>query len=183
MGCDYLTFLDDDDEMHPNALALARNAILANPGYGWYMANTGGDVKKASRHIVSNGAYDWVDDYLYGKRLRGDKAEFISRDFLGGIRFDARYRASNMWPLRLALANKTKIFGFTDVLINKSYQPDGITKTSGRGPKSLLDIYSRFGRHAAVIASRPTCFLAYKYFSMEFLKSFSRVIRLFFIKL
>jgi len=178
LGADYIASMDDEEQLDPHCLEKAIEAIRQNPGIGWFVSNTTGDAKSATRQIVRDGVYDWIDDYMYGKALRGDKMHVISVGTLGDIRFDGRYRASNMWPFYLRLASKTKIYGYIYPSKHIQYLDAGITKTTARHPRTWRELYSRFAKHAYAIRIRPAKLQAYKYFLLELAKSPKRVILL-----
>jgi hypothetical protein len=152
-------------------LEKAVQEIEAHPKYGWFISNSFGTGKPSSRAISEAREFDWIDDYMYGKSLRGDKAQIIAMPVLGSIRFDSRYRSSNMWPFFLPLAAKTKIWGYPYLSLKKDYLEDGITRNVKNAPKSYRVVYSRFAKHAYCILLRPFKLAAYKYFLLELSKS------------
>jgi len=179
LGADYLlTSMDDEDTLDPRCLEVAVENISKHPEFSWFLSNTFGDTKKSSQDIQEDRGFDWIDDYMYGKKLRGDKTHVISSAVLGPIRFDGRYRSSNMWPFYLPLCAKTKIWGYVYPSQSKEYLPGGITKSSSRVPKNWLELYSRFAKHARVVSIRPTKFSAYKYLVLELVKSLPRALHL-----
>ena len=168
---DYVVFVDDEEKIHPRCLEVACEKINARPEMGWYVSNTSGETKQSSRKISREGYYDWIDDYTYGKALRGDKTHVVSLATLGSIRFDGRYRASNMWPFHLRLAQKTRIWGYPFPSKEIQYLEGGITKTTNRYPRTWLELSSRFRKHACAIRVRPLKVAAYKYLLLELLKT------------
>lgn len=121
---------------------------------------------------------DWFDNYVYGKELRGDKTHPISLKTLREIRFGGVYRASNMWPFFLPLAQRTKVWAYTFKSKKIAYLKDGITLNSSRYPKTWPEVYSRFAKHAAAIRYRPAKVQAYKDLLLEVVKTPARVVRL-----
>lgn len=108
-GADFMISSGDDEVFDPRCLEVAREKIAQHPECGWFMSNTSGDTKASTRQITREGYFDWFDDYLYGKALRGDKTHAIKLSVLGDIRYDGRYRASNMWPFFAPLAARSRI--------------------------------------------------------------------------
>ncbi|GAA5130500.1 glycosyltransferase family 2 protein [Luteolibacter yonseiensis] len=174
-GVDYLLSSGDDEELDPRCLEVAAQKIREHPEYDWFMSNTYGDEKPSSRRIKEEGPYDWFDDYLYGKTLRGDKTHVIRATTLGTIRYDGRYRSSNMWPLFIPLAAKARLWAYPFPSKKISYLADGITKNSSRYPKTMLEVYSRVAKHAFAITHRPLKLQAYKYLLVELLKTPKRI--------
>ena len=179
LGASHLVLLDDKDMLVPDCLEQAERQIRAHPDYGWFISNTFGDSKPSSRPIKEEQSCNWIDDYCYGKTLRGDKTHVICLRTLGEIRFDGRYRASNMWPFYLPLSTKTQIWAYPHPSKKIHYLAGGITKTSSRYPKNWIEIYSRFARHALAIKLRPSKTHAYKYLMLELLKTPKRIINLY----
>ncbi len=177
-NADYMTLLDDEETLHPRCLELALPQIQAHPDHAWFISNTSGEAKTSTRQIVEEASSDWIDDYCYGKTLRGDKTHVISLKVLDDIRFDGRYRASNMWPFYMPLSARTRIWTYPFASKHIQYLEGGITKTSSRYPRTWLEIYSRFARHAYAISLRPTKGAAYKCLLMELLKTPKRLIYL-----
>ncbi len=179
-GADFMISSGDDEEFDPRCLEVVCEKIAAHPECGWFMSNTSGDAKSSTRQIVKEGHYDWFDHYLYGKELRGDKTHVIRLSTLGKIRYDGRYRASNMWPFFAPLAARTQIWAYPYASKVIRYLPDGITKNASRYPKTWLEVYSRVGKHAAAVRYRPTKLAAYKYLLLESAKTPARALRVLF---
>ena len=180
LGASHLVLLDDKDILAPDSLEQAKLQILAHPDYGWFISNTFGDSKPSSRPILQEQPCDWIDDYCYGKTLRGDKTHVIALSLLReDIRFDGRYRTSNMWPFYMSLSTRTKIWTYPYASKKIHYLAGGITKTSSRYPKNWRELYSRFARHAYAIRLRPGKLSAYKHLFLELLKTPKRIVYLY----
>jgi glycosyltransferase involved in cell wall biosynthesis len=178
-GVDYLLPTGDDDEVYdPRCLEVALQKIQEHPHHDWFMSNTSGDEKLSNRRIQQEGPGDWFNDYLYGKALRGEKTHVIRAATLGDIRYDGRYRSSNMWPFYIPLAAKAHLWLYPYLSKRVSYLEDGITRNSSRYPKTMLEIYSRVAKHAFAIRHRPFKLPAYKYLLMELLKTPKRLLML-----
>ena len=175
-GVDYVTFLDDDDELAADYFSVALNKAAEKPEYGWYMSNNYGERKDSTRDIFEEGEFDWIDDYIYGK-IRGDKAHLIASEVLAGVRMDTRFRASHRWPFYIDLGEKTRILAFPHDSIKKAYLEGGITRKK-KSPKNWLEVYDKFHRHWYVIKLRPTTWPAYKYLALELLKTPGRLLAL-----
>lgn len=170
-GCDYIVFMDDEDKLDAHALEVGAKMIDEHPKVHWFISNTTGDRKASQRDIIEERYYDWFDDYMYGTSLRGDKTHMISTRMLGDIRFDGRFRASNMWPFFLPLGARTKIWAYPYPSKIIRYVEGGITKSNTRYPKTWREVWSRFARHACAIRYRPINLKAYKYFALELFKT------------
>lgn len=175
-GCDYLIFLDDEESLDPRCLEVAASVIEQHPDVGWFISNTFGERKKSTREITEERFYSWIDDYMYGDALAGDKTHVICTKTLGDLRLDGRFRASNIWRFRLTLSTKTKLWGYPYPSKYIQYLDTGITKNASRYPRTWLELYSRFARHWFAIRIRPTKWIAYKYLAMELLKTPKRAL-------
>lgn len=175
LNADYITLLDDEESFDPRCFEEAIEKIRSHPNHGWFISNNYGDQKKSASQITSESEMDWIDDYVYSRRLKGDKTHFISCKILGDIRFDGRFRSSNMWPFFVPLALRTKIYAYPYPSKRIQYLQDGITRNSSRYPKTLLEVYSRFGEHWFIVKSKPFKLKAYKYLLLEILKTPKRL--------
>lgn len=174
--CDFIIFADDEEKLNPRCLEVAVSVIKEHPDVGWFISNTYGDRKKSTRDITREGYYSWIDDYLYGPALRGDKTHIVSIKTMGDLRLDGRFRISNTWRFRLKLNQKTRIWGYPFNSKWIQYSEGGITKTASRYPRTWLELYSRFARHALAISIRPNKLAAYKYLILELAKSPKRAL-------
>lgn len=170
-GVDYITLLDDEETFDPRCFEVAAEQIARHPEVQWFISNNSGERKASTRDITEERYFDWIDDYVYGKALRGDKTHMISVRTLGDIRFDGRFRASNMWPFFLPLAARTKIWGYPYPSKVMCYLEGGITKTNTRYPRSELEIWSRWARHWLAIRLRPGKLKAWRNLLQELLKT------------
>jgi glycosyltransferase involved in cell wall biosynthesis len=170
-GVDFITLLDDEEKLDSRCLEVGVEKIEQHPEVGWFISNNSGERKTSTRDIADERYFDWIDDYMYGKALRGDKTHMISTKVLGDIRFDGRFRASNMWPFFLPLAAHTRIWGYPYASKVMRYLEGGITKSNTRYPRSWLEVWSRFARHGLVIRLRPAKLIAYRYLLIEILKT------------
>lgn len=175
-NCDYLIFMDDEDQLDPRCLEIASGILTKYPDVGWFISNTFGERKKGNRDITEECYFSWIDDYMYGDLLAGDKTHIISMKTLGDLRMDGRFRSSNIWRFRLILSTKTKLLGYPYPSKFIQYLDTGITKGSSRYPKTWLELYSRFARHAFAIWICPRKLVAYKYLTLELLKTPKRAL-------
>jgi len=176
-GCDYIVFMDDEDRMEPQALEVAAAMVAAHPEAGWLISNTCGDRKAGQRDIEREGRVDWFADYVYGRKLRGDKTHVIALERLGKIRFDGNVRVET-WHFFQPLAARTQPWAYPFPSRRIRYLDDGITRTNSRHPHNWREVHSRYARHLQAVRLRPGLFAAYRYLLLELLKTPGRVLRL-----
>lgn len=174
-GVDYITLLDDEETFDPRCMEVAVGQITRHPEVQWFISNNSGERKASTRDITEERYFDWIDDYVYGKSLRGDKTHMIATGVLGDIRFDGRFRASNMWPFFLPLAARTRIWGYPYPSKVMRYLDDGITKTNTRHPRNELEIWSRWARHWYAVRLRPLKAKAWRNLLQELFKTPRRI--------
>jgi len=176
-GCDYIVFMDDEDRLEPQALEVAAAKIAEHPEAGWLISNTCGDRKAGQRDIAQEERVDWFTDYVYGRKLRGDKTHVISLNMLGEIRFDGNLRVET-WHFFQRLAARTQAWTYPFPSRRIRYLDGGITRTNSRHPRSWREIRSRYARHLQAIRLRPELPAAYRYLALELLKTPGRLLRL-----
>ncbi len=176
-GCNYIVFMDDEDQLEPQALEVAAAKIAEHPESGWLISNTCGDRKAGQREIEQEGSVDWFADYVYGRKLRGDKTHVISLKSLGEIRFDGSLRVET-WHFFQPLAARTRPWAYPFPSRRIRYLDDGITRTNPRHPRTWREIRSRYARHLQAVLLRPGLLAAYRYLALELLKTPGRLLRL-----
>lgn len=176
-GCDYIVFMDDEDRLEPRALDVAAAQIAGHPEAGWLISNTCGDRKAGQRDIAQEGRVDWFADYVYGRKLRGDKTHVVSLNILGDIRFDSRLRVET-WHFFQPLAARTQPWAYPFPSRRIRYLDDGITRTNPRHPRNWPEVWSRCARHLQAVRLCPGLPAAYRYLVLELLKTPGRLLRL-----
>lgn len=176
-GCDHIVFMDDEDRLEPRALEVAAAMLAAHPEAGWLISNTCGDSEPGQRAITAEGRVDWFADYVYGRRLCGDKTHVIALERLAGIRFDDILRGET-WHFFQPLAARTQAWAYPFPSRRIRYRDDGTTQTNTRHPQSWREIHSRYARHLQAIRLRPQCSAAYRHTLLELLKTPQRLLRL-----
>jgi glycosyltransferase involved in cell wall biosynthesis len=142
-GCEYITWLDDDDYMDPFALSRAQKVIEGHSEFGWFICNHEFSQEVPSQlnsWITEQYTLDYIDGYLYGDTKLGDKAHFIRADLLKGVRCWEIVKNGEEWTFFIQLANRSKILAFPSIGKRGKYLPDGLT-TKGIYPKFTPLIY------------------------------------------
>lgn len=137
--CDYLTFLDDDDFLaHPQILEDIASDSKRLLEKDWLIY----DVMKINQ-VVSNTdskekVIDYINDYLYGNQLRGDKHHLIRASVAKGKRFTECIRNGYEWTYFIQLAN-VKTVHISRVVKIVEYQEEGLTqKGQSKKVKNIL---------------------------------------------
>lgn len=107
----YITLVDDDDYLLPDALSKINENIEAQTKL-WITADCCyPDGKKASK-LVRYGELSYIDNYMYGKEIKGDLNHFIHTSICSEVRFSDRFRNGQEWSFFCQLAGKTSLYAF-----------------------------------------------------------------------
>jgi len=103
----YMTLVDDDDYLLPNALESIRKNINQSPGQQWLTADCCyPDGKKASR-ISKYGQLSYIDNYMYGKEIKGDLNHFINTSICLDLNFSEDFKNGQEWSYFCQLSART----------------------------------------------------------------------------
>lgn len=124
----YVSYVDDDDYLLPDALERVSALIESSPGFPWYTADCAyPDGSKASR-LARHGRLSYLHDYMFGKVIKGDLNHFIHTDLLANIRFTDKVRNGQEWSFYCQLSGKTDFMAFDANVKVVEYLDDGLTR-------------------------------------------------------
>lgn len=124
----YVTFVDDDDYLLPDALEKVSALIQETPGFQWYTADCCyPDHKKASR-LARHGRLSYLQDYMFGKVIKGDLNHFIQSRAIGNIRFTDGFRNGQEWSFYSVLSAANDFYAFDVDVKVVEYLEDGLTR-------------------------------------------------------
>lgn len=123
----YIVFIDDDDVLAEGALSTAAEIIKNTPGYFWYGLNCiNKDGSKFTRS-KKYGEITYLNDYMFGKILRGDPTNIIKADAIGNLRFTEEFKNAEEWFLWCNLSLKFPMYLVDQPGSIKEFLSDGLT--------------------------------------------------------
>lgn len=105
----YITLVDDDDYLLPETLFSINQELLTNKNNKWLTADCCyPDGKKASR-LSCYGELSYIENYMYGKEIKGDLNHFIHTDICSDIRFSQSFKNGQEWSFFCQLSARTSL--------------------------------------------------------------------------
>ena len=127
-GCDFITFLDDDDYIaNKNIFSIMMSDLTRKSDVDWLIYDVKNMNANEDHKEYQEFDLDYINDYLYGKVLTGDKHHLIRASVAYGKRFTEFVRNGYEWTYFIQLANvNTRYFSKSVKCIE--YHEDGLTK-------------------------------------------------------
>jgi glycosyltransferase involved in cell wall biosynthesis len=129
---DYLTLIDDDDFLEKSAFSEVVKVIL-DTKQEWLISNClqiDEKLEESRNPIIKNEEFDYIDDYLYGDRISGDRFHMIKSSIIKNIRFDETVFNGEEWLFFIKIAKKYKMYGYPQAPRYISYLEGGLTLES-----------------------------------------------------
>lgn len=124
----WVTLVDDDDYLLPDALESLNGLMQATPGYRWYTANCCyPDLSRASA-LKRHGRLSYLHDYMFGRIIKGDLHHCIDSRLCAAIRFTAQFRNGQEWSFFCQLAADNAFYAFDRNVKVVEYLPDGLSR-------------------------------------------------------
>jgi glycosyltransferase involved in cell wall biosynthesis len=133
----YLLFIDDDDYLAPNSLVLADKEISAHPEYNWFSLNCNYEGGKAISKISQYGALSYLNDYMFGKKIRGDLTHILRVEAIGAERFTSEFKNGEEWSFWVKLSLKQAMYAIDAPGSIKEYLEGGLTETGINSDKAI----------------------------------------------
>jgi len=133
----YVTFLDDDDQLVDSCLSNIEEQIMRYPSYKWFIGNCINLTGEVITKIKCYGRGNYIDDYVFSSKLRGDAIHIISLSAISQSRFTEEFRNSEEWVWFLQIAKNTDYFSFNKNLKLVDYQVDGLSAKKVNRDKKL----------------------------------------------
>ena len=124
----YILFIDDDDYLAKDCLKYAADAIVAHPTYHWITLDCIFENGEKISRIKKYGELSYLDDYMFGRRLKGDLTHVVKLSEIGDVRFTDQFKNAEVWYFWSNLAAKMPLFAINKVGSIKEYLPEGITQ-------------------------------------------------------
>jgi hypothetical protein len=120
-----LTILDDDDYFLPDALENAVLQFNRHPEEEWLL--TGCEVNTDKPTVLrKTGQVDYVNGYLWGRKIKGDATHFIRSEAIGKTRFSKVVKQCEHWTFFLGLSRHCQPFVYSGVGKVMEYSPTGM---------------------------------------------------------
>lgn len=127
----FIVFIDDDDYLVDNALFTAAKVISEHPAYSWFTMDCitpeGGKISKLKHY----GELSYLDDYMFGKTLRGDMMHIVKAEITDSINFSDRFKNGEEWYFWCQLSARHKLYAIEADGKVSEYLEEGISKSGG----------------------------------------------------
>mgnify|MGYP000253534506 CR=1 FL=1 len=133
----YLLFIDDDDYLAKNSLVLADKEISVHPEYNWFSLNCNYEGGVAISKIAQYGALSYLNDYMFGKKIRGDFTHILRLEALGAERFTSEFKNGEEWSFSVELSLTHTIYAIDVPGYIKEYLEGGLTETGINSDKAI----------------------------------------------
>ena len=126
-GCDFITFLDDDDFFREDALQTAHKMIMKYPGHKWFVSKC---AYKDGEEITQVERYGTISyrDYMAWTGMRGDATHFIARELTKDVRFCTKIKQGQEWIYFIHLQSDMLVYDHISKIVE--YLEDGLTKNA-----------------------------------------------------
>ncbi|MBL4798648.1 MAG: glycosyltransferase [Oleispira sp.] len=123
----FLLFIDDDDYLAPESLALADEQITEHGEFSWFSLNCHRqDGSKLSR-VAEYGALSYLNDYMFGKKIKGDLTHILKLESLGDERFTSEFKNGEEWYFWVNLSLTHDMYAIDGLGSIKEYLKGGLT--------------------------------------------------------
>lgn len=133
----YLLFIDDDDYLAPNSLVLADKEISIHSEYNWFSLNCNYQSGEPISKISQYGALSYLNDYMFGKKIRGDLTHILKLESLGDERFTSEFKNGEEWSFWVKLSLTHTMYAIDAPGSIKEYLEGGLTETKINKDKAI----------------------------------------------
>lgn len=136
----YITLVDDDDYLLPEALEYIDNKRHLIKNKKWITADCCyPDGKKASR-VSRYGQLSYIDNYMYGNEIKGDLNHFIHTSISKGLRFSNRFKNGQEWSYFCQVADRSSLEAVNYSVKVIEYLEGGLSKNKVNS-KNKIDVF------------------------------------------
>lgn len=133
----FIYFIDDDDLLYKDALETAAGEICKNPNYNWYALTCIYPDGKPISKLKKFGEMSYIDDFMFGKTMRGDLTNIVKVSCIGQSHFSKKFKNAEIWYFWTSLSLNNKLFTINKIGSIKEYLPGGITKNGFNRDKAI----------------------------------------------
>jgi len=151
---DVIGFIDDDDYFIPDALSIAMQMFLGQT-INWLVLQCFLNNKKKT-YMSKSGEMDYVNDCMYGSKLKGDATHFIRAQYALSHRFSRSIRNGQEWLYFISIAAECTLFAEMTPVKHAYYKEDGLSRRRKSGRELLVSRVMKVYRPWRALQLRPT---------------------------
>lgn len=133
----YLLFIDDDDYLASGALALADSQITEHSEFNWFSLNCNYQDGKPISKIAQYGVLSYLNDYMFGKKIRGDLTHILRLQSLENERFTSEFKNGEEWSFWVNLSLTHNLYAIDAPGSIKQYLEGGLTDSGINRDKAI----------------------------------------------
>jgi glycosyltransferase involved in cell wall biosynthesis len=123
----FLLLIDDDDYLGDSCLKLAAKAMKKAPTYNWYTMNCDYENSQPISKISKYGELSYLDNYMFGKGIRGDLTHILRLSTIGDVRFTTEFKNAEEWFFWCNLSAAMPLYAINETGSTKEYLEEGLT--------------------------------------------------------
>jgi glycosyltransferase involved in cell wall biosynthesis len=132
-----LLLIDDDDYLAPGSLALAANQVFAHPEFNWFSLNCTYDDGNPISRISQYGSLSYLNDYMFGNKIKGDLTHILRLNSLGNEKFTSEFKNGEEWYFWVNLSLTHNMYAIDETGSIKEYLEGGLTETGINRDKAI----------------------------------------------
>jgi len=135
---DFVTFIDDDDELCENAFSEFVKDLKKHPTQNWFVYKVKNKNNEPITKFYGLGEMDYLW-YFYRIKINRDAHHFVRMSLLDDVRFTCEFKNRQVWYFWFHLGRKTKMFLINKYMSKKEYLPGGLS--DGKTEKEKRQAY------------------------------------------
>jgi glycosyltransferase involved in cell wall biosynthesis len=133
----FISFVDDDDFLLLDALENINHLIHQTPNYQWYTADCCFESGEKASRLAKHGKLSYLQNYMFGKEIKGDLNHFIASEACTNIRFATQFRNGQEWSFYSQLSAQYDFFAFDFNCKVVEYLEGGLTQKKVNSQEKL----------------------------------------------
>jgi len=133
----YLLLIDDDDYLAPNSLRAANKEVSAHPNLNWFCLNCNYQNGHTISKITQYGTLSYLNDYMFGKKIRGDLTHILKLTAIEGQVFTSEFKNGEEWYFWANLSVNYDLYAINAPGSIKEYLEGGLTATGINRDKAI----------------------------------------------
>lgn len=124
----YVSLVDDDDFLVPDALGKV-NEQLNQEEVLWLTADCIYPDKSKASKLSTYGKLSYINNYMYGREIKGDLNHFIHTSVCSDLRFSEEFKNGQEWSFYCQLSGRTSLKAINLDVKVVEYLEGGLSKT------------------------------------------------------